>query len=64
MPCPDRLSYSVDEASSLIGIGRTSLYGLISTGILPVVKIGTRTLVRHSDLEVLLNSNVSSESAA
>lgn len=51
----NRMSYSVDEAAALIGIGRTTLYGLIKTGELPVVKIGTRTLVRRNDLEKLIH---------
>jgi excisionase family DNA binding protein len=50
-----RLSYSIEEAAAMIGIGRTTLYGLIKTGELPIVKIGTRTLVRRSDLENLLH---------
>lgn len=56
----NRMSYSVDEAAALIGIGRTTLYGLIKAGELPVIKIGTRTLVRRNDLEKLihLDSNV------
>ena len=49
-----RLSYTIDEAAALIGIGRTTLYGLIGKGDLPIVKIGKRTLVRHDDLTRLL----------
>lgn len=49
-----RLSYTIDEAAALIGIGRTTLYGLIGKGDLPIVKIGKRTLVRHDDLARLL----------
>lgn len=51
-----RMSYSVDEAATIIGIGRTTLYRIIKSGQLPTIKIGTRTLIRRSDLEGLLNS--------
>lgn len=51
---PARLSYTVDEAAAAIGIGRTTLYGLIGRGALPVVKIGKRTLIRAVDLNRLL----------
>lgn len=49
-----RLSYTVDEAAAAIGIGRTTLYRLIGSGALPVVKIGKRTLIRAADLNRLL----------
>lgn len=52
---PARLSYTVDEAAAAIGIGRTTLYGLIGNGTLPAVKIGKRTLIRAADLHRLLS---------
>lgn len=51
---PTRLSYTIKEATAVTGIGRTTLYSLISAGALPVVKIGRRTLVRREDLVNLL----------
>lgn len=50
---PDRLAYSVDEACRLIGIGRTSLYGLAKNGELQLLKIAGRTLVPASELRRL-----------
>ena len=57
--CPEqRLAYSVAEASSVSGLGRTTLFALISEGRLPKVKLGKRTLIRHDDLQALLSSSV------
>lgn len=49
-----RLAYSVTEAASIIGLGKTTLYGLIGTGRLPSSKIGSRRVIRRCDLEALL----------
>ncbi|WP_294212389.1 helix-turn-helix domain-containing protein [uncultured Sphingomonas sp.] len=51
---PQQLSYTIDQAASTIGIGRTTLYRLISEGRLPTVKLGRRTLIRHVDLVRLI----------
>ena len=52
-PCGDRVAYSVDSAATALSIGRTKLYALIREGRLPVLKIGTRTLIRCEDLRKL-----------
>lgn len=54
-PCP-RLSYSIDEASAAIGVGRTTLYELIKVGKLRAIKVGKRTLIRHDDLDRLVSA--------
>lgn len=41
----DRLAYSIAEASSLTGIGRTTLYRLMDRGELRSCKIGRRRLI-------------------
>lgn len=41
----ERLLYSVEEAIVLIGLGKTKVYQLISSGELEAVKCGRRTLV-------------------
>lgn len=46
----EKLFYSVAETVSTLGLGRTSVYGLIKSGQLRVVKIGRRTLVSASSL--------------
>jgi len=59
----EKLSYSINEASAVCGIGRTKLYDLINAGELPLVKIGTRTLLRRVDLEVMLERNLMRDAA-
>lgn len=49
-----RLAYSVSEASTAIGVGKTKLYALISQGVLPSTLIGKRRLIRAADLEALI----------
>jgi excisionase family DNA binding protein len=50
----EKISYSIREASTASGIGRTTLYQLIKAGELTPVKIGARTLIRRCDLDALL----------
>ena len=45
-----RLAYSPHEGAQVLGISRSKLYELIATGDLKVVKLGSRTLVLHSEL--------------
>jgi|tagenome__1003787_1003787.scaffolds.fasta_scaffold19381189_1 excisionase family DNA binding protein len=45
---------SIREAAQLLGIGRSTLYGLLSDGDLSGLKIGARTLIRRSEVEALL----------
>jgi len=52
------IAYRISEASLASGIGRTTLYSLIGKGELPIVKIGTRTLIRRIDIESLLARNL------
>jgi excisionase family DNA binding protein len=49
-----KLAYSVDEAGEMIGISRRKLYELLLSGQLASVKIGSRRLVRHADLEAFV----------
>jgi len=51
------LAYGIEEAAEALDIGISKMYGLIREGQVPIVKIGHRTLVRVSDLEVLLERN-------
>ena len=46
-----KLVYSVAEAATQLGIGRTLVYDLIRCGELPSIKIGERRLVARVDLE-------------
>jgi excisionase family DNA binding protein len=48
---PTRLLHPVSEAAQILGVGRTTLYGLFKAGEIKSVRIGTRTVVPHSELE-------------
>lgn len=49
-----KIAYTMKETVAVSGISRTTLYGLMKAGELTPVKIGVRTLIRHKDLEELL----------
>ena len=46
-------AYRIDEACHCLGIGRTSLYELVKTGELKLIKIAGRSLVPRSEIERL-----------
>jgi excisionase family DNA binding protein len=50
-----RLAYPVNEAASLIGLGRTKLYEAISDGSLQAVKLGRRTLIPADALQKFID---------
>ncbi len=43
------------EACRLIGLSRTGLYRLAAAGEIPLLKIGSRTVVRTADLQAYLD---------
>jgi excisionase family DNA binding protein len=51
-----RLAYSPSGGAQVLGISRSKLYELIAAGDLSVVKLGSRTLVLHSELMRFLTS--------
>lgn len=50
-----KLAFSVEEAADIIGISRRTIYELIRTGDLGSVKIGSRRLIRQSDITRFLD---------
>ena len=48
-----KLAYRVSEACFALGIGRSSLYELVKSGELKIIKVAGRTLVPRSELERL-----------
>lgn len=52
-----RIAYSVPEAATATGLGKTTLYGLIGSGDLPSSKIAGRRLIATADLLALLERN-------
>jgi excisionase family DNA binding protein len=52
---PDRL-LSVDEAATMLGLGRSKVYGdLIASGRLPSVKVGRRRLVPSTSIATFIH---------
>jgi excisionase family DNA binding protein len=53
-----RRTYTVEQASKLLGIGRNNGYQAVRRGELPTIKIGKRLLVPKAALDRLLDGNV------
>jgi excisionase family DNA binding protein len=51
-----KLAYRIDEATSVSGLGRTSIYEAIKTGALKSVYVSGRRLILRDDLEAFLRS--------
>lgn len=49
-----KLAYSVADAATVTGLGRTTLYALMRSGKLPSFTIGKRRLIASADLEGLI----------
>lgn len=49
-----RLTYTVEEAARLLGVGRASAYAAARSGDLPAIRVGRRLLVPRLALERLL----------
>lgn len=50
-----RLAVSPAEAARMAGIGRTKLYELMSTNEIISMKLGSRRLIRVSEIEAFLD---------
>jgi len=50
-PAPDRKLWSVNDAVSTTGIGRTKIYELMANGEIEAVKIGKRRLIPDDALD-------------
>ena len=53
-PLPDALSYHIEDAARITGLGRTTVFDLLAKGKLRRIKIGGRTLVEGDSLRALL----------
>ena len=49
-----RMTLTVEEAASILGVGRTLAYQMAREGRLPVIRLGRRLLVSRSALERML----------
>ncbi|WP_424135143.1 helix-turn-helix domain-containing protein [Roseomonas chloroacetimidivorans] len=52
---PAKLAFTIPEAVSSSGIGRTKLYALIKEGQLEARKLGNRTLIPAPSLQALVD---------
>jgi excisionase family DNA binding protein len=53
---PRRVLVSIHEAARVLGVGRTTLYGLLKNGKIESVKIGMRNLVVAESLAAYVES--------
>lgn len=53
----DVLAISVNEAARVLGVGRTSLYGMIRDGRIETVKLGRRTLIKTASIRRLVEDS-------
>jgi excisionase family DNA binding protein len=44
-----RLGYSIEQFAELTGVGRTSIYKALRSGLLTARKVGTRTIITAAD---------------
>jgi excisionase family DNA binding protein len=56
----ERLTVTVEEAASILGIGRNSAYEAVRRGEIPVIRIGRRFLVPRAALERMLSEGAPS----
>ena len=60
---PTRLTLSVEEAASVLGIGRGLAYEMARRGALPTIRFGRRLLVPRARLEAMLEADGGQRSA-
>jgi len=51
---PHPLSVSVEHGARLLGIGRTTMWACVSSGLVAVVRLSNRTLIPFAELELLM----------
>lgn len=51
-----QLAYRPDEAAAIIRVGRGPFFELLAQGKIPARKLGSRTLILHTDLVAYLES--------
>jgi hypothetical protein len=60
-PPANRLTVTIETARQISGLGNTTLFGLIRSGRLEVVRVGRRTLITMRSLEALLTPQAAPE---
>jgi excisionase family DNA binding protein len=54
LPTDQALAYSIPDAARVCGLGRTTVYKLVSEGRLELRKVGTRSLITAASLRSLV----------
>lgn len=62
-PAPQRLLLRIPEVMTLLGLGRTTIYQLIATGELPVVRVGRAVRISRVALDKWVEERQQQESA-
>lgn len=57
----ERATYSVDETSKVLGLGRNTTYEAVRTGAIGSIKIGGRILIPRTEVERILTGGVNSK---
>ena len=52
------IAISVNGAAQVLGVGRSSIYGLLKSGRLEAIKIGRRTLLTTASINRLANGEL------
>lgn len=52
----EKLVYSVDEVSKLLGISRSYAYELVKRKVIPVLKLGNRRVIPKKKFEDWINN--------
>jgi excisionase family DNA binding protein len=50
-PVPDRLLYPVRETAQLLGLGESTVWGMVKNGRLCAVRVGKRTLIPRREID-------------
>jgi excisionase family DNA binding protein len=57
-PPANALTLRVPDACALLGIGRTTLWRLAQQGAINPIRIGSRVLIKRSEIEALAQTGV------
>ncbi|WP_166207202.1 helix-turn-helix domain-containing protein [Cognatiluteimonas telluris] len=52
------LAHNIPDACRRIGVGRSSIYGLIKSGEIRAIKIAGRTLIPEEDLQRIVSDRL------
>ena len=60
----ERLAVTIPDAMAMLGVGRSTIYGLMGSAQINARKIGRRTLITTSSIRALLEALPAAEIAA